>query len=236
ALDAADANPDPHALGLSSSHLAYVIYTSGSTGKPKGVMVEHHSVINFLHAMAAVPGLAQQDRLLAVTSISFDIAALELYLPLSKGAQVVLVRQYDHSDPYLLRDLLVTQRISVMQATPATWRSLLDIRWPPSSTLKILCGGEAMSAQLAIQLRQQGQSAWNLYGPTETTIWSSCSQVLRDDVNPTSSQSIGRPIANTRLYLLDVHSQPVPLGAVGELYIGGAGVARGYLNRPQLTA
>ncbi|WP_186137753.1 non-ribosomal peptide synthetase, partial [Burkholderia gladioli] len=226
---------NPVVPGLTSRHLAYVIYTSGSTGKPKGVMVEHRQVLNFLSAMATAPGIHSRDRLLAITSMSFDIAALELYLPLGKGATVVLAARRDVMDPLALHDLIVRQRISMLQATPAIWRTLLaqpDIKLP----LVALCGGEALQADLSLRLQAATRQVWNLYGPTETAIWSTVLPVRDDPARTLPASAIGRPIANTRIYLLDEHGQPVPTGAVGELHIGGDGVARGYLNRPELTA
>ena len=172
-----EGNPDAQALGLRSHNLAYVIYTSGSTGTPKGVMVEHRGVVNFLRSMAVAPGITAQDRLLAVTSISFDIAGLELYLPLSHGAQIVVASRWDSVDPYELQRLMEEHGITMMQATPATWRALLDAQWKPPARLKILCGGEALPAALAARLAEQGESLWNLYGPTETTIWSACVEI-----------------------------------------------------------
>ena len=221
---------------LTPRNLAYVIYTSGSTGLPKGVMVEHRGVVNLLCSMAVAPGITAQDRLLAVTSISFDIAALELYLPLSHGAQIVVASRRNSIDPHELQQLMKEHGITIMQATPATWRALLDAQWKPPAGLKILCGGEALPADLAVRLAEQGESLWNLYGPTETTIWSACVEIERGGGDATVHASIGRPIANTRVYILDRHGEPVPVGVVGELYIGGAGVARGYLHREELTA
>ncbi len=229
-----DTNIAVAALGLTSHHLAYIIYTSGSTGTPKGVMVEHRSVMNLLLSMAVTLGIEPADRLLAVTSLSFDIAALELYLPLIQGASVVLARSDQSSDSYQLQRLLAAHAISFMQATPATWRALLDANWGTSPALRMLCGGEALAADLAVRLQTHGRDLWNLYGPTETTIWSTCANMVDED--SARHPVLGRPIANTRIYVLDGQGQPVPLGAVGEIYIGGAGVARGYLNRPELTA
>ncbi|SIT67630.1 amino acid adenylation domain-containing protein [Burkholderia sp. b14] len=226
---------NPSVAGLTTRHLAYVIYTSGSTGMPKGVMVEHCNVVNFLAAMSSAPGMASHDRLLAVTSIAFDIAGLELYLPISQGATVVLARREDVTDPIKLQSRIIEQRISVMQAVPSVWRALLDLP-EPTLNLTALCGGEALPVSLSAQLDGMTQGVWNLYGPTETTIWSSFLSLSEQRNTAGSTVSIGRPIANTRIYLLDTHGQLVPLGAVGELYIGGAGVARGYLNRPTLTA
>ncbi|WP_425123025.1 amino acid adenylation domain-containing protein [Burkholderia gladioli] len=234
-LPAERSTSNPVVPRLTSRHLAYVIYTSGSTGKPKGVMVEHRQVLNFLSAMATAPGIHSRDRLLAITSMSFDIAALELYLPLGKGATVVLAARRDVMDPLALHDLIVRQRISMLQATPAIWRTLLaqpDIKLP----LVALCGGEALQADLSLRLQAATRQVWNLYGPTETAIWSTVLPVRDDPARTLPASAIGRPIANTRIYLLDEHGQPVPTGAVGELHIGGDGVARGYLNRPELTA
>ncbi|KAG0189483.1 hypothetical protein DFQ28_003372, partial [Apophysomyces sp. BC1034] len=209
------ADTNPSVPGLTARHLAYVIYTSGSTGTPKGVMIEHRNVINFLAAMASSPGIATHDRLLAVTSIAFDIAGLELYLPLSQGATVVIASRDDVIDPNKLQQRIIEQKISLMQATPSVWRALLDLP-KPVLDLTALCGGEALPSHLSAQLGRVTRGLWNLYGPTETTVWSSVSQVFEHHTNQPIA-SIGRPIANTRLYLLDAHGQPVPLGAVGEL-------------------
>jgi amino acid adenylation domain-containing protein len=217
---------------VTSNNLAYTIYTSGSTGKPKGVQVLHGAVVNFLTSMQRCPGLTSQDTLLSVTTLSFDIAALELFLPLSVGARLVTVSRSVATDGSQLLERLNDCGATLMQATPATWRLLLAAGWSGSSQLKILCGGEALSRELANQLLDKGASLWNLYGPTETTIWSTIYHVNSTE----GTVCIGRPIANTQLYLLDEHLQPVPVGVSGELYIGGAGLARGYLNRPELTA
>ena len=215
-----------------SEHLAYVIYTSGSTGWPKGVQVQHRAVVNLLTAMREKSGITAADRLLAVTTLSFDIAGLELFLPLTTGACVVIASRDVAADGVLLRELLMTAGATMMQATPATWRVLLDAGWSGTKPLKILCGGEALSRDLADRLRGRCSTLWNLYGPTETTIWSAVDVVDAGD----GPVAIGRPIANTRMYLLDRGRQPVPIGVTGELYIGGDGVARGYLGRPELTA
>lgn len=224
--------------GVKPSHLAYVIYTSGSTGKPKGVQIVHHSVTNFLHAMQHSPGLTVQDILLAVTTISFDIAVLELYLPLMVGAQIVLVSSEIASDGAQLLEKLNHCGATVMQATPATWRMLLMAGWESSPFLKILIGGEALPRELAHQLQEKGTRVWNLYGPTETTVWSTCYPITTTPLLENSTEGtelIGRPIANTQLYILDRNEQPTPIGVAGELYIGGTGLARGYLNHPELT-
>ncbi|WP_143328299.1 non-ribosomal peptide synthetase, partial [Caballeronia pedi] len=220
---------------VTPQHLAYVLFTSGSTGKPKGVMVEHREMLNFLCSMRDVTAMHADDALLAVTTIAFDIAGLELYLPLSTGACVVLARRNDAADPIALQALLAKHDVSFMQATPATWRMLLDAQWTGRAQLTALCGGEALPAELAARLGDKVKSLWNLYGPTETTVWSSCYHT-GVEANGSSTVPVGRPIANTRMYLLDAQYQLVPPGAVGELYIGGAGVARGYLNRADLTA
>jgi aspartate racemase len=223
---------------VAPENLAYVIYTSGSTGKPKGVQIQHQSLTNFLLSLRQTPGLSEQDTLLAITTISFDIAALELYLPLIVGAKIVLVSREVAADGLQLLAKLNQAGITVMQATPATWRLLLAAGWKSSNHLKIFIGGEALPKELANQFFNKSQVVWNLYGPTETTIWSSVFQVGVQEAIQTKGglESIGHPIANTQIYLLDQYLQPVPIGVSGELHIGGAGLARGYLNRPELTA
>ena len=234
---AAQAAHDPQVAALGSAHLAYVMYTSGSTGIPKGVQVEHRQLLNFLCSMAAQWPLTAADPWLAVTSVAFDIAGLELYLPLISGAPVVLAGHEDALDPVRLQALMKTHGVRMLQATPATWNALMAAGWEGDADLTVLCGGEAMPAHFPAWFAGRCKALWNLYGPTETTIWSSVRQVLPGPVaEGGTSVPIGRPIANTRMYVLDAAAQPVPLGAIGELYIGGDGVARGYLNRPQLTA
>ncbi len=213
-------------------HLAYVIYTSGSTGRPKGVAVRHGSLANFLHAMGREPGLSRDDAVLGLTSLSFDIAALELYLPLTVGARVVLAGTAHAQDPQHLCRLLEQHRVSLVQATPSTWHLLMEVGWRPDWPVKVLCGGEALPVTLMRRLAERFGAVWNMYGPTETTVWSSLAVLTTDTDLPT----IGRPIANTRFYILDSQLCPVPVGVAGELYIGGDGLARGYLNRPELTA
>ena len=211
--------------------LAYVIYTSGSTGKPKGVCVPHHALVNLLSSMRRQPGMVSSDRLLAVTTLSFDIAGLELYLPLISGAQLVIASRAAVGDGCALAQLLSIHDISIMQATPATWRLLLESGWRGTPGLKILCGGEALPRNLAEQLLATGSELWNLYGPTETTIWSTMHRVQSGP----ATVPIGRPIDNTRVYILDEDQQLSPPGVAGELYIGGDSVAQGYLHRPELT-
>jgi amino acid adenylation domain-containing protein len=216
---------------LDSSSIAYTIYTSGSTGKPKGVEVTHRNVVNLLWSMRTTPGLSDRDRLLAVTTLSFDIAGLELFLPLIIGAQIILASRETAHDPRLLIKLLNESKATVMQATPATWRLLLEVGWTGLPGLRMLCGGEALPRKLADELLQRGE-LWNMYGPTETTIWSATSRVEAAE----GPVTIGPPINNTRFYVLDGKQQPLPIGVPGELYIGGDGVAAGYFRNPQLTA
>ena len=227
AIDQAEL-PHPN---FSQSNLAYVIFTSGSTGQPKGVEIEQRSLMNFLHSMSRKLAVSNTDIFLAVTPVTFDIAALELFLPLTIGAQVILVSGEEARDGQRLRKRLETSGATVMQATPATWRMLLQAGWQGNKNLKILCGGEALTRELAEELLTRSQEVWNLYGPTETTIWSTAEKV-RSGNGPVS---IGRQIDNTRALILDKNANLTPVGIPGELYIGGEGVARGYLGCPDLT-
>jgi amino acid adenylation domain-containing protein len=211
--------------------VAYVIYTSGSTGRPKGVMVPHRGVANFLASMARKPGISGEDVLVSVTSLSFDIAVLELLLPLTVGARTVLATREDAMDAGRLTRLLRSHSATLMQATPATWRMLLQAGWEGDPRLSILSGGEALQADLARELLPRGRALWNLYGPTETTVWSTVHRVESADAVP-----LGEPIGNTHVHVLDGALRPCPLGVPGELFIGGHGVVRGYLDRPALTA
>jgi amino acid adenylation domain-containing protein len=222
--------PDPEGL-------AYVMFTSGSTGKPKGVCVSHRALVNLLSSMRRQPGLAENDRLLAVTNLCFDISALELFLPLITGARLVIAARETVADGPKLLENLQRHAITMMQGTPSTWRMLIEAGWsransdlPATSSLKVLCGGEALPAGLANELTTRSDFVWNLYGPTETTVWSSVS-LVRENCPVT----IGRPIQNTQFYVLDRRMRRVPVGKPGELYIGGDGLANGYLNRPELT-
>ena len=213
-------------------NLAYVIYTSGSTGRPKGVQLEHRSVVNFLCSMQREPGMTAEDVLTAVTTLSFDIAGLELYLPLLVGGRLVVASREATMDGRMLMQLMARSATTIMQATPTTWRVLMESGWKGDRNLKVLVGGEALSADLARQLAQRCGSVWNMYGPTETTIWSSVYKVEgKDD----KLVPIGRPIANTTFYILNSERNPVDEGAEGELYIGGEGLARGYFDRDELT-
>jgi amino acid adenylation domain-containing protein len=217
---------------LKPDNLVYVIYTSGSTGRPKGVQIIHQALTNFLTSMQQRPGLTEQDVLVAVTTLSFDIAALEIYLPLIVGAKLIIAPQGSVADGSRLQSLLYDHQATIMQATPTTWRLLLLSGWQNETKIKILCGGEVLPNQLAKQLVALSDSVWNLYGPTETTIWSTIYQVKEVTHKPIP---IGKGIANTSVYILNQHLEPVSIGVVGDLYIGGIGLARGYLNRPEET-
>jgi amino acid adenylation domain-containing protein len=219
-------------VNFSPDNIAYVIYTSGSTGKPKGVEVLHRGVVNFLTSMQREPGITATDRLLSVTTLSFDIAVLEIFLPLTVGARVVLLSREDGMDGQKLATTIEAAGITIMQATPSTWRLLLEAEWAGSNQLKILSGGEAISRDLAERLRAKSAAVWNMYGPTETTIWSTVCQITGTE----PQISIGKPIANTQVYILDAELQPVPIGIPGDLYLGGAGLASGYWHRPDLTS
>jgi len=221
--------PESHTKG---DDLAYILYTSGSTGKPKGVEIEHHSLTNFLLSMQQKPGITPEDRLLAVTTISFDIAGLELYLPLITGAELVLADRESAKDARKLLALMDTEQVTVMQATPATWRMLIHAGWNEKKSIKVLCGGESLPKDLAERLMQLSGEVWNMYGPTETTIWSTVKQLHARELN---TITVGTPIANTSIYILDEQLNPVSPGETGQLFIGGEGVARGYHGRPDLT-
>lgn len=230
-IPAAPESGNPPLHSETQQDLAYVIFTSGSTGRPKGVEITHRSLVNFLESMQAVPGMHADDVLLAVTTPSFDIAALELLLPLYTGATVCIA--LEPSDPAALLYDLERYRPTLMQATPATWKLLVAAGWKGDPQLKILCGGEALDNGLARSLLVRSKSLWNMYGPTETTIWSAALHVQAVVSEPVP---IGQPIRNTSFYVVNGLGQPVPPGVAGELWIGGEGVARGYLNRPELTA
>ncbi len=223
------ANPQSN---VSTQNVAYMIYTSGSTGKPKGVMVTHGSLVNFLFSMREQLALGEQHTMLATTSLSFDIAGLELYLPLLSGMQVIVIAQETVADGKHLAAVIDTYEQPVMQMTPAAWQMLLETGWQGNPRLWLLCGGEALSADLARVLLTKGACLTNLYGPTETTIWSTLHRIE----SPDSTIPLGVPIANTQVYVLDSMMQPVAIGMSGEFYIGGRGLARGYFQRPDLTA
>ena len=212
---------------------AYVIYTSGSTGKPKGVVVPHRAAVNFLDSMRLEPGLNADDRVLAVTTLGFDIAVLELLLPLTTGACAVLASDTEAGDGQALAALLARHDITMMQATPSRWHMLVAAGWDGKADLKALVGGEPLAPDLAAQLLGRCRELWNMYGPTETTVWSSCWQVPHDGIEPVS---LGKPIADTTLQVLDRHGHLCPPGVPGELCIGGRGLALGYRNQPALTS
>jgi len=220
------------AVQTGPNDLAYVIYTSGSTGNPKGVQISHRALVNFLCSMQREPGMTAADSFLSVTTMSFDIFGLELFLPLITGARVVIAERDDTLDGSRLTELLKKHGVTVMQATPSTWRLLIESGWSGHEGLKVLCGGEAFPSDLVGALLERCKELWNLYGPTETTIWSTVYRIASKE----APILIGHPIANTQVYILDNTLQLVPTGVLGELHIGGDGLSRGYLNRPELTA
>jgi amino acid adenylation domain-containing protein len=248
ATDALSAEPAQITNDLEDT--AYSIYTSGTTGEPKAVEISHRSLVNLLAAMQTSPGFGPEDVFLAVTPISFDIAALELFLPLICGGMTVIASREEARDPYLLASAISSSGCTVMQATPATWRTLLLSGWDdagwnnarPSSSrkssrmLRVLCGGEALPWELANRLLATGAELWNMYGPTETTVWSLIHHVRVGAEKEEGLVSIGCPIANTTAYILDGHLQPLPIGVPGELFLGGVGLSKGYRGRPQQTA
>jgi amino acid adenylation domain-containing protein len=213
-----------------AQNLAYLIYTSGSTGRPKGVQIIHQALVNFLESMRSTPGISASDTMFAVTTLSFDIAGLELLLPLVVGGRVVIAPREVATDGRRLAKELERSAATIMQATPTTWRLLLAAGWAGDRRLKILCGGEAWTAELARALLARCGSLWNMYGPTETTIWSSVQRIEAG-----AEVLLGGPIANTQFHVLDRWRQMVPIGVAGELYIGGYGLARGYWRRPEMT-
>lgn len=217
---------------ITASNMAYVIYTSGSTGRPKGTVISRSALLNLLLSMRETLDISADDVLLAVTTLSFDIATLEMLLPLIVGARVEIAKREQAIDPVQLGDRISETGATVMQATPATWHMLVECGWKGNSRLKVLSGGEALPRALANTLEKTCASVWNLYGPTETTIYSAAYRVQTGS----GAVPIGKPIANTQTYVLDERMQPVAVGVTGELYIGGAGLALGYLNQPKLTA
>ena len=220
---------------MTSAECAYLIYTSGSTGRPKGVEVGHGSTSSFLSSFARDLGVSAADVLLSVTTLSFDISVLELFLPLVSGAQVVIADRHTAQDPVALARMLDGVEATILQATPTTWRMLIDSGWQGRAGLTAVSGGEPMSHDLARSLLGRCGRVWNCYGPTETTIYSTMHLVGWEDLEATSIP-IGPPIDNTSCYVLDGRRRPLPVGVPGELFIGGAGLARGYLNRAELTA
>lgn len=222
---------------IKPNSLAYTIYTSGSTGKPKGVSVSHKNAVNFLYSMKQKPGISSQDRLLAVTTLSFDIALLELMLPLVNGACVDIVQSKSVMNGDELIDRINNQAISIMQATPITWKLLLESGWQGSNKLKALVGGEALSKELANNLVHKVKEFWNMYGPTETTVWSTIHEITSESLSlPSANMAIGKAIGNTEVYVVDEALNLVPMGVPGQLCIGGEGVSLGYWQRAKLTA
>ncbi len=221
----------PNPFDADSHRPAYIIYTSGSTGKPRGVQVSHQNVVNFLRAMQEKPGFRADDHILSVTTLSFDISVLEIFLPLVTGASFELITGKTARNGFRLVQRLKAANPTVMQATPVTWRMMIQAGWQGTPHLKALCGGEALPVDLAEQLLKRVGELWNMYGPTETTVWSTVARV-----RSATDITIGRPIANTQIYILDAEQQPVPIGVIGELYIGGDGVTLGYLHHEKLTA
>ena len=225
-----DTEVDAPTTEISGLDLAYILYTSGSTGKPKGVQIRHNNLVNLLLSMQTEPGMYNDDTLLAVTTISFDIAGVELFLPLITGAKLILTDTVTAKDGRALLDIVKEQQVTYMQATPYTWRMMIEAGWDTHLPLKILCGGEALPKDLADKLLWRTNELWNLYGPTETTIWSTVKLIT--DINEIN---IGKPIANTFVYILDSAFNKVEPGETGEIFIAGDGVAKGYLNRPELS-
>jgi amino acid adenylation domain-containing protein len=217
---------------VDAQNLAYVMFTSGSTGRPKGVQIPHRAVVNFIETIRQRPGVTPADAFVSVTTISFDISVLELFVPLLTGARLIIAAPDTVRDGPQLARLAERSAATIMQGTPATWRLLLEGGWQGTAGFTILIGGQALSRDLATQLLRGGPQVWNMYGPTETTIWSTT-----DAVQPAPDTiTIGRPIANTQVYVLDGAATPLPVGVPGELYLGGDGLSRGYWDRPELTA
>lgn len=221
----------PPAVTIDGNQLVYILYTSGSTGLPKGVQIRHASLTNTLLSLQESPGITPDDTMLAITTISFDISAVELYLPLITGAKLLLADADTARDAHRLVELAQKHKATIVQATPATWRMVMDCT-PDYFPVKVFCGGEAMKKDLARKLVNKCREVWNMYGPTETTIYSTIKQI---DSNSIDLITIGKPIANTRVYVLDENRSPVAIGQEGQLYIAGIGVAAGYRNRSDLT-
>jgi amino acid adenylation domain-containing protein len=227
----ADAQHAELPQGPSASDAAYLMYTSGSTGTPKGVQVSHAALSNFLGAMLREPGVTADDVVLSVTSLAFDISMLELLLPLVAGARTVVASREVQADGVALAALLEAAAPSIVQSTPTGWRLLMQAGWTGMPGMTAIVGGETMPADLARWLLGRVGAVYNAYGPTETTVWSTLERLRPDE-----PITVGRPIANTRVYVLDSSAQVVPFGVPGEICIGGAGVADGYHGRPELTA
>lgn len=219
-------------IAIKKESLAYVIYTSGSTGRPKGVEISHQALVNCLIYFQNLLELTSADTWAAITTLSFDISMLELFTPLISGSCVAIADRETVRDGFKLAKLLNKSQATVMQATPATWRLLLAADWQAKEGFRVLCGGEALPVELAGSLLNSGVSLWNVYGPTETTIWSAVKEIKQAE----DALSIGGAIANTAIYILDSAGHLVPEGVVGEILIGGIGLARGYRGREALTS
>ncbi len=216
---------------VSNDSAAYMIYTSGSTGNPKGVVITHGNLSNFISSIVEEPGITYDDRMLAITTISFDIHVLELIVPLTTGATIVMGTRECASNGAVLKKLIDDYHVTIIQATPTTWKVLCAAGWEGNDTLKILCGGEALSQDLAKKLLKRCKLLYNMYGPTETTVWSTFYNVT----DATESIPIGRPIANTITCVVDMWGNTCPLGTWGELHVSGEGISKGYHNREDLT-
>lgn len=223
-------NTNPN-ISVDKESLAYIIYTSGSTGNPKGVKVPHRAVVNFICSMSKIPGISSDDILLAVTTLSFDISVLEMFLPISYGASVYIANNAETNDGRSLISLIENQNISILQATPATWNLLIMSGWTGNTKLKALCGGEAIQPRLVKELLPKVKELWNMYGPTETTVWSTCYHITNSDL----PVYVGNPIDNTQIYILNSDNKLLPQGVFGEVAIGGLGVTKGYHLREELT-
>lgn len=219
-------------LEIEGNLVAYILYTSGSTGKPKGVQIRHLSLLNFLLSMQKAPGIQPEDKFLACTTISFDISILEIFLPLMSGAEIVLIDEEANRNGRFILKILKKENITIIQSGPTLFNLMIDEGWDEKLPLKVLCGGENFPSDLAKKLLERSTEVWNMYGPTETTIWSTIKKLSKEDTLIT----VGKPIDNTQVYILDNNLNRVPMGSEGEIYIAGEGLALGYLNRPELTA
>lgn len=227
---------EPPQIKVSSNDLAYIIFTSGSTGRPKGVMIPHSALMNFIQSMITSPGVGPRDKFLATTTIAFDIAVLEIWVPLVAGAAVCVADEAQTRNGEELLRIINEHKITLLQGTPATWQMMLDSGWNSRIPLRCLSGGEALPKTLALEILNRGSELWNLYGPTETTVYSAIYQCDKEAIlTGPNIVSIGHPIDNTAIYILDDNLQTMPFGLVGELYIGGQGVASGYHGREDLT-
>jgi amino acid adenylation domain-containing protein len=227
----ANYNNNAPTVNVTGQNLAYILYTSGSTGKPKGVQIAHHSLVNLMYSLQKSPGITVADKMLAVATISFDIAGVDIYLPLSAGAEIILADSITAKDGRALLDIVRSEGVTILQATPYTWRMMLEVGWEEHLPIKVFCGGEAMAKDLAERLIPRSNEVWNMYGPTETTIYS-----IIKHITDANDITIGWPVDNTQVYILDEEKNNLTNGEIGEIFIGGVGIAWGYLNRPELTA